>query len=86
MGYTFSLTLFIGTLHGNICQISLKTTFALRICLLSQPAITCSKLTIEILEQQYKDITTSVVLGVSIVNFEYILYLVLVFLLLTLCK
>ena len=40
---------------------------------LSQPAFTCSKLTIETLEQ-----------GVKYVNFEHISHLVLVFLLLTL--
>ena len=45
----------------------------------TQPAFTCSKLTIETLEQgvKYKS-------GVFIVNFEHISHLVLVFLLLTL--
>ena len=47
----------------------------------TQPAITCSKLTIKILEQSVKYVQSS---GVFIVNFEYILHLVLVFLLLTL--
>ena len=43
----------------------------------SQPAFTCSKITIETLEQWRRS-------GVRIVNFEYISHLVLMFLLLTL--
>ena len=46
---------------------------------LTQPAFTCSKLTIETLEQGVKRRS-----GVFIVNFEHISHLVLVFLLLTL--
>ena len=62
----------------------------------SQPAITCSKLTIEILEQELKLCSKLTIKtpersqwgrsGVFIVNFEYISQLVLVFLLLTLNK
>ena len=60
----------------------------------SQPAITCAKLTIEILEQELKLCSELTIKtpeqrqwgrsGVFIVNFEYISQLVLVFLLLTL--
>ena len=49
-----------------------------------QPAITCSKLTIETLEQGVKYAQSCS--GVCIVNFEHILHLVLVFLLLTLSR
>ena len=49
---------------------------------LTQPAIACSKLTIETLEQGVKYVQS----GVFIVNFEHISHLVLVFLLLTLSK
>ena len=50
-----------------------------------QPAITCSKLTIETLEQgvKYVQICRS---GVIIANFEHISHLVLLFLLLTLSR
>ena len=48
---------------------------------LTQPAITCSKLTIKILERGLKYVQSS---GVFIVNFEYITHFVLVFLLSTL--
>ena len=62
------------------CQINIKfvsnSTVATKT---AQPAITCSKLTIETLEQGVKYVHWCV-----IVNFEYILHLVLVFLLLTL--
>ena len=60
-------------------------------CSTTQPAFTCSKLTIETLEQVWnmfkvnnKD--TRTMPGVFIVNFEHISHLVLVFLLLTLNK
>ena len=49
----------------------------------TQPAITCSKITIETLEQGGKYVHCS---GLFIVNFEHIPHLVLVFLLLTLEK
>ena len=58
----------------------------------TQPAITCSKLTIETLEQGVKCPKLTIKIseqshwrcsGVFIVNFEHISYLVLVFLLLT---
>ena len=60
-----------------------------------QPAITCSKLTIETLEQgeTYPKLTINTIerrkwclLGVFIVNFEHISQLALVFLLLTLSR
>ena len=60
-----------------------------QIIIVTQPAITCSKLTIETLEQglkyvqSYKDTRTP---GVFIVNFEHISHLALVFLLLTLSR
>ena len=51
----------------------------------AQPAITCSKLTIETLEQGVKYVQSQWRRsGVFIVNFEHISHLVLVFLLLTL--
>ena len=61
---------------------------------LPQPAITCSKLAMEILEQVLKSKFTiktpeqcqSCHFGVFIVNFEHITHLVLVFLFLTLSK
>ena len=52
---------------------------------ISQPAITCSKLTIETLEQGVKYVQWCRS-GVFIVNFEHISHLVLVFLLLTLSR
>ena len=51
---------------------------------LAQPALTCSKLTIETLEQGVKKWRQWRRSGVFIVNFEHISHLVLVFLLLTL--
>ena len=47
----------------------------------TQPAITCSKLTIETVEQGVKDVQSQWRRsGVFIINFEHILHLVLVFL------
>ena len=60
---------------------------------LTQPAIACSKLTIETLEQGVKYVQKLTIKtperrrsGVFIVNFEHISHLVVVFLLLTLSK
>ena len=55
--------------------------------LLPQPTFTCSKLTIEALEQRCEicsKLTIKVKTGVLIANFEHISHLVLVFLLITL--
>ena len=57
----------------------------------SQPAITCSKLTVETLEQGVKCVQSVKCVqwrrsGIFIVNFEHISHLVLVFLLFTLSR
>ena len=52
--------------------------------LLTQPAFTCSKLTMQTLEQSVKCVKYWGRSGVFIVNFEHISHLDLVFLLLTL--
>ena len=58
---------------------------ASRIKVMTQSAITCSKLTIETLERGMKYVQ-SCLSGVFIVNFKYISHLILVFLLLTLSR
>ena len=77
---------FLSNIKGNILK--KKTTSYEGIILLQNrtinpPTFTCSKLTMETLEQGVKCVQSS---GVFTANFEHILHLVLVFLLLTLNK
>ena len=72
---------------NDFCKISLES-FIFKVLLLqeiilklSQPAITCSKVTIKTPERRHRRHS-----GVFIVNFEHISHLVLVFLLLTLSR
>ena len=65
----------------------IQPKMTLSVCVISRPAITCSKLTIETLEQGVKyEQPHWRRSGVFIVTFEHISHLSLVFLLLTLTK
>ena len=64
------------------CQIGIGYNCLWKV-LISQPAFTCSKLTVETLEQGVKYVQKcEICSGIFIVNFEHISHLVVVFLLL----
>ena len=67
--------------YSTVAGLGPRIVALLKLCLTTQPTITCSKLTIKTLERRHWRRS-----GVFIVTFEHITYLVLVFLMLTLSR